>query len=194
MESQVLNFLHFHLSVPTTKSFLRCNVEHLLPICCWYDAINTEVTHLFYSNFCFSGDSFKQHKLPARYFRMMAFVGYIFSWNLTKQELIWSETCNCFNTGPLCRAGVLGKLSSRVDSCWVQLPKVITFPHSRICCFSCPMDTQSIRPPMGLLFSVSFLFDLCIILFFSFLFIHYRNIWRGCFCVLISELNTRALH
>jgi len=28
MESQVLNFLHFHLSVPTTKSFLRCNVEH----------------------------------------------------------------------------------------------------------------------------------------------------------------------
>jgi hypothetical protein len=88
MESQVLNFLHFHLSVPTTKSFLRCNVEHLLPICCWYDAINTEVTHLFYSNFCFSGDSFKQHKLPARYFRMLAFVGYIFSWNLTKQELI----------------------------------------------------------------------------------------------------------
>jgi len=120
--------------------------------------------------FCFSGDSFKQHKLRARYFRMLAIVGYIFSWNLTKQELIWSETCNCFNTGPLCRAGVPGKLSSRVDSCWVQLPKVITFPHSCICCFSCPMDTQSIRPPMGLLFSASFLFDLCIIQFFFFSF------------------------
>lgn len=115
MESQVLNFLYFQLSVPTTKTFLRCNIEHLLPICYRYDVINNKFTHPAYSIFYFSGDSFKQHKLLARYFKMLAIVHCIFSWNLTK--LIYSETCNYSDIGSLCRTGVLGKLFGRVDSC-----------------------------------------------------------------------------
>jgi len=164
MESQVLNFLYFQLSVPTTKTFLRCNIEHLLPICYRYDVINNKFTHPAYSIFYFSGDSFKQHKLLARYFKMLAIVHCIFSWNLTK--LIYSETCNYSDIGSLCRTGVLGKLFGRVDSCWVQLPKVLTFPHSCIRCFSCPMDTQSVRSSMGLPFSASLSLIWVFILFY----------------------------
>lgn len=54
--------------------------------------------------------------------------------------------------GSLCWTRVLGKLFSRVNYCWIWLLEVPTFRHSCLCCVPCQMDTQSIRPSMGLYF------------------------------------------
>lgn len=155
MESHILNFLGFQLSVPTTKKFLRY-LTHPPPII--YIIVEKTPTihhspwHIFSPTSRFSGGSFRQHKPLTRSVTQHPITSN--PKNDSEMNKFWNQLL--WQAGTLCWTGVPGELYSRANSSWLHLSKVPKLFDCCICRVPRQMDTESVRSPLGLHLSLPY--------------------------------------